>query len=217
MSLCFLRSATAVGTFTGKPMVAIRSAARSTRTAKTTVKIFSLITLIASSELLDYKQRLALYRCCSLKAVDAYVSSRCYFAHPNLSNITLGDRVFLNHFCFLENGAAITIGDDSCLGPGVKVLTTTHEIGGHGRRVGNGCIRLPVTIGRGCWIGAGASILPGVAIADGVVVGAGALVTRDCQADGLYVGVPARRVKELSGNLEATFQNSSHELLTQNR
>jgi maltose O-acetyltransferase len=31
-----------------------------------------------------------------------------------------------------------------------------------------------------------------------VTVAAGAVVTRDCEPDGLYAGVPAKRVKELS-------------------
>lgn len=152
---------------------------------------------LASSDLLSFPQRLRIYKRFGLKAGDAYIQSRCHFPE-RLDNITLDDRTFLNHHCFLESGAAIEIGDDTCLGPGVKILTTTHEIGGHDRRVGHGCIRKPVRIGKGCWIGAGVTILPGVTIGDGVVIGAGAIVNRDCEADGLYVGVPAKRVKDLS-------------------
>jgi maltose O-acetyltransferase len=36
-----------------------------------------------------------------------------------------------------------------------------------------------------------------VHLGDGVVVAAGAVVTEDCLPDGLYAGVPARRVRDL--------------------
>ena len=37
----------------------------------------------------------------------------------------------------------------------------------------------------------------GVTVGDGCVLAAGAVVTGDCEPDGLYAGVPARRVKDL--------------------
>jgi maltose O-acetyltransferase len=52
-----------------------------------------------------------------------------------------------------------------------------------------------VRIGDRCWIGARATILPGVSIGDGTVVAAGAVVTKDCEPDALYAGVPARRLR----------------------
>lgn len=54
-----------------------------------------------------------------------------------------------------------------------------------------------VRIGMGTWIGAGAVVLPGVTIGPGCVVAAGAVVVRHCEPNGLYAGVPARRVKEI--------------------
>lgn len=157
------------------------------------------INTIAPLDSLPHQRRLSIYRHFGMGiGREAYLSSRCYIAHPSqLDCIQLGDRTFLNHFCFLENGAAITIGDDTCLGPGVRLLTTTHQIGASDRRVGHGCIRKPVTIGKGCWLGAGVTVLPGVTIGDGCVIGAGAIVTRDCAADGLYLGVPAQQVRQL--------------------
>jgi acetyltransferase-like isoleucine patch superfamily enzyme len=76
------------------------------------------------------------------------------------------------------------------------VLTSTHEPGDHENRRGR-YTTAPVTIGAGSWIGARATIMPGVTIGEGVTVGAGSVVTRDCEPDGLYAGVPATRVKEL--------------------
>ena len=40
--------------------------------------------------------------------------------------------------------------------------------------------------------------MPGVTISKGCVIGAGALVKESTEPNGLYVGCPAKRVKELS-------------------
>jgi len=40
-------------------------------------------------------------------------------------------------------------------------------------------------------------VLPGVTIGRGTVVGAGAVVIKDCDPNSLYVGNPARKVKQL--------------------
>lgn len=52
----------------------------------------------------------------------------------------------------------------------------------------------PVTIRKGCYIGAGALILPGVTVGEGSVIGAGAVVTKDVPAGETWAGVPARSV-----------------------
>ena len=52
-----------------------------------------------------------------------------------------------------------------------------------------------VQIGARVLIGAGAVVLPGVRIDNDVIVGAGAVVCDDIEIPGIYVGVPARRVK----------------------
>jgi galactoside O-acetyltransferase len=52
----------------------------------------------------------------------------------------------------------------------------------------------PVTLGRHVIVGSGSVILPGCTLHDGSGVGALSLVRRDCEALGLYSGVPARRI-----------------------
>ena len=52
-----------------------------------------------------------------------------------------------------------------------------------------------VVVGQRVLIGAGAVVLPGVCIFDDVVIGAGAVVRTSITEPGIYVGVPARRMK----------------------
>ena len=47
---------------------------------------------------------------------------------------------------------------------------------------------------RGATLGANSTITPGVTIGEGSFIGGGAVVSKDCKAWGLYVGVPARQV-----------------------
>lgn len=54
----------------------------------------------------------------------------------------------------------------------------------------------PVTIGHDVWIGCDAIIMPGIKIGHGAVIGAGSVVTKDVDAYGIYVGNPAKKIKQ---------------------
>jgi maltose O-acetyltransferase len=138
--------------------------------------------------------RRRIYLRCGMRVETSFVYPRCYF---HTANIRLGVDVLVNHGAHIENVAPVEIGDHTALGVFVTVLTSSHRIGPHRERCGP-WRQAPVSIGDGCWIGAHAVILPGVTIGDGSVVAAGAVVRDDCEPDGLYAGVPARRVRELS-------------------
>jgi len=51
-----------------------------------------------------------------------------------------------------------------------------------------------VEIGNNVFIGMNAVITRGVTIGDNVIIGAGSVVTKDCESDGVYAGVPAKRI-----------------------
>lgn len=52
-------------------------------------------------------------------------------------------------------------------------------------------LRLLHLLGNMCYIGSGAVLREGITICDNVVIGAGAVVVRDIEKPGTYVGVPA--------------------------
>lgn len=154
-----------------------------------------LINSIASS-LLSNGLRTRIYRKLGMNT-QSLLSEGCHFSSPNLKNIVIGKGSFLNYGIDFDNGAEIRIGDNCDIAMHVKFVTSTHQIGPSGKRAGWGCVRKPITVGDGCWIGAGAMILPGVEIAPGTVIGAGAIVAGDCEPDSLYVGFAARKIKDL--------------------
>ncbi len=52
-----------------------------------------------------------------------------------------------------------------------------------------------VTVGKATWIGIGAIISNNLTIGEDCMIGAGAVVVTDLQAEGTYVGIPARWIK----------------------
>lgn len=103
--------------------------------------------------------------------------------------------VSINTRSFINATAPIRIEDGVRIGCEVSLITTTHKLGGSDVRAGDVVYR-PITIGRGTWVGARATVLPGVTIAPGCVIAAGAVVTESTEPNGLYAGVPAKRVRD---------------------
>lgn len=109
--------------------------------------------------------------------------------------LVVGPGAYVNHSSLID--AHVTIGARCGVAPGCKLITSTHEPGDHHKRFGRHEV-IPIHIGDGVWVGAGATILPGVSVGDGCIIAAGAVVTSDCAPDGLYAGVPAKRIRDLT-------------------
>lgn len=103
------------------------------------------------------------------------------------SQISLGENFYANFNCVMLDSAAITIGDDVMLGPGVHIYTVDHPRDALARRAG-GCIAKPVRIEDGVWIGGGAKILPGLTIGENAIIGANTVVTKDVAANTRFFG-----------------------------
>lgn len=92
----------------------------------------------------------------------------------------------------------LTIGDHVRITHGVIILTHDYSWSvlkqlpeNKGRILG---AQSPVTIGNNVFIGMNAIITRGVTIGDNVVIGAGSVVTKDCEANSVYAGSPARKI-----------------------
>jgi maltose O-acetyltransferase len=150
---------------------------------------------ILSSAFLRIRQRSRLMRMCGYSiGREVEINHGASFGSKSIS---LGDNVFINTGFFYDGLDRVVVGNHVSFGPFVRLITATHDIGPKGRRCTLPARTEPITIEEGCWIGSGVTVLPGVTIGSGCVIGAGALVRETTQPDGLYVGVPARRIKDL--------------------
>ena len=153
-----------------------------------------LVNSFASSYLLPNKIRCVIYRLCGLNIKTNNIMPGTYFMWKS---ITIGSNSFVNRRCFFD--VTTTIGNNCDVGFEVMFCSSTHEIGTNKRRAGKS-VGKPIKVEDGCWIGARAIILPGVTIGEGCIIAAGSVVTKDCAPNGLYAGVPAKRIKDLEVN-----------------
>jgi acetyltransferase-like isoleucine patch superfamily enzyme len=105
----------------------------------------------------------------------------------------VGARVGIGEGCFIGAKGPVIIGDETNLGPGVKVIAENHGFNDLGKPIREQALsRLGIAIGRDCWLGANVVIVDGCRIGDGAVMAAGAVVTADVSPATLVAGVPAK-------------------------
>ena len=152
-----------------------------------------VVNVCIGSSLVPRPLRRELYRALGFSVRGASLSPHLSFKS---NNVDIGDHVFINEGCSFDNLERVTIGDYVHVGPQVMFATSSHRLGGSTVRAG-AVFLAPLVVSSGCWIGARAMLLPGVTVGEGCVIAAGAVVTKDCPSNGLYTGVPARRIREL--------------------
>ncbi|MGJ5609147.1 DapH/DapD/GlmU-related protein [Micrococcus sp. GbtcB5] len=157
-----------------------------------------LLLVASRSEVLPNRLRPALLARLGLQgAQDSWFSAEVRVLDP--SALTMQEGCYLNREVLIDNGP-VALGRNVYMGPRSMIITAKHSIGGPEMRAGKGGPE-PVVVGDGTWIGAGAIILPGLNVGAGCIIAAGAVVTKDCEPNGLYAGVPARRVRDVDGEV----------------
>ncbi|WP_404401760.1 acyltransferase [Idiomarina seosinensis] len=139
----------------------------------------------------------------------------------NTESISLGDNTRIDDFCVISGKVSfgrnvhiapqcliaggdvgITFSDFSGLAYQCQVFAQSDDYSG--RTLTNPTvpdefkneIKKPVFIGRHVIVGAGSLVFPGVVLAEGCSVGALSLVNRSTEKWGVYIGNPAKRVKD---------------------
>lgn len=146
----------------------------------------------------------------------------------NASKISIGNNVRIDDFAVLSAGnGGITIGNHVHIALGVSLIgsgkITLSDFCGISSRVSiyssnddysgvtmtgptlstdyTNVTHADVFVGKHVVVGSGSVILPGITLEEGAIVGALSFVSKDCKAFGIYVGTPAKYVKERKRDL----------------
>jgi putative colanic acid biosynthesis acetyltransferase WcaF len=106
--------------------------------------------------------------------------------------LTVGDHVWLGEQCWLLNLDRIVIGNHVCISQRAFLCTGNHD---H-KRATFDLITRPITVQDGAWIGAGGWVGPGVTVETHAMLTAGSVTGKNLEANGIYQGNPAVRIKE---------------------
>ncbi len=127
------------------------------------------------------------------------IGSNVYVGHYAIlkgyyqNRMLIGNDVWIGQQCFFHSAGGIMIGDRVGIGPGVRILTSSHREEGRAKSIlESGYEFAPVVIKDDADLGVGTIVLPGVTIGAGVQTGAGSVVSRDIPDYAVAAGVPAR-------------------------
>jgi acetyltransferase-like isoleucine patch superfamily enzyme len=107
--------------------------------------------------------------------------------------VVIGDRCKVQSHTFICE--LVSIGSDCFISHGVMFINDKFAAGGPAR--GNRELWKGTQIGNHVSIGTHATILP-ISVCDHVVIGAGAVVTKDITEPGIYIGNPARLLRQIA-------------------
>ena len=130
------------------------------------------------------------------------LGSNVYIGHQTIlkayhrNTLAIGDNSWIGQQCFVHSAGGVSIGRTVGIGPGVRIISSSHTDEGIDVPILLGDIVFgAVVIEDDCDIGTGAIVLPGVRIGRGSQIGAGAVVSKNIPPFSVAAGVPAKVIR----------------------
>ena len=105
--------------------------------------------------------------------------------------IVIGERSVINQNCYLDARGGLFIGQDVSISVGTKFISATHDPDNEDFAYKEGAIEVKDNV----WTGADAIILNDTVLEKGTVIGAGCVFKGQSVEDGIYVGNPAKLLR----------------------
>lgn len=107
-------------------------------------------------------------------------------------NLTIGNDCWIGEKVWIDNLDKVYIGNNVCISQGALLLTGNHDYTISSMPYRNA----PITIEDGAWVGGKAVVCSGVTVHQNAILTVGSVATKDLEADGIYQGNPAVRIRE---------------------
>jgi len=105
--------------------------------------------------------------------------------------LVISDYVWIGENVWIDNLDDVSIGSNCCLSQGAMLLCGNHNY----KKESFDLITGKIILENGVWIGAKAIVCPGVTCHSHSVLSVGSVATKDLEADSIYQGIPAIKIK----------------------
>jgi putative colanic acid biosynthesis acetyltransferase WcaF len=138
------------------------------------------------------------WRTMLLRLFGAQLGPHCHF-YPSSRvwapwNLICADQVTAGDGVEIYNPAPVRLGSHAILSQNSCLCGATHDLDDPGFPM----LAYAMEVGAYAWVCARACVSPGVKVGEGSVLGLASVATRDLEPWGVYVGVPAVKVKQRS-------------------
>lgn len=106
--------------------------------------------------------------------------------------LEVGEHAWIGEGVWIDNLDLVTIGAHACISQGALILSGNHD---YTKSTFDLMVK-PIDIGDGAWIGAKSVVTQGVTVGDHAVLAVGSVASGDLEANGIYRGNPAEKVKD---------------------
>lgn len=129
-------------------------------------------------------------------ADNSFIGESCYIKCFG-GTIEIGQDVSINSKSFINGCGGVVIGDNTRIGTQSIIIASNHKFGEPDLLVKDAITKLGVSLGENIWLGARVTVLDGVVIPNDSIIGACSLVSKPLPESGVYVGIPAKKIKSV--------------------
>ena len=129
-------------------------------------------------------------------ADNSFIGENCYIKCFG-GKIVIGRDVSINSKSYINGCGGVRIGDNTRIGTQSVMIASNHKFGEPDVLVKDQITKQGVCLGENIWLGARVTVLDGASIPDDSVIGACSLVSKPLAESGVYVGIPAKKIKSV--------------------
>ncbi len=105
--------------------------------------------------------------------------------------LIVGDHVWIGEGVWIDNLAKVTLKDNACISQGAMLLCGNHNY----KKSTFDLVVNEITLEEGAWAGAKTVVCPGVKLGANSLLTVGSIATSDLEANWIYQGNPAQKLK----------------------
>ena len=133
----------------------------------------------------------------SVTVINSFISDGCQIIADDHSEIIIRNS-YIGKDCVIVAAKSIIIESNSQIAEMVTIRDQNHNFGEQGKTIlEQGFSSAPIHIEENVWIGCKSTVLKGVTIGKNTVIGANSVVTKNCDENSVYVGIPVQKLKKI--------------------